>query len=64
MTEDRAISLNAVKNYYPYDKKFHKWLDNLPPVAPCEDVISRQAMFTDYPDMPYQFDNMTGSMNL
>ena len=31
--EDRVISLNAVKKYYPYDKKFHKWLDNLPPVT-------------------------------
>jgi len=26
---------------------------------PCEDT-----MCSDYPDMPYQFDNMTGSMNL
>ena len=23
-----------------------------------------KCMFSDYPDMPYQFDNMTGSMNL
>ncbi|MCR5255060.1 MAG: hypothetical protein K6D96_03940 [Acetatifactor sp.] len=23
-----------------------------------------ECMFSDYPDMPYQFDNMTGSMNL
>ena len=30
---DRAISLNAVKNYFPYNKKFHKWLDNLPSVT-------------------------------
>ena len=24
----------------------------------------KEGMFGDYPDMPYQFDNMTGSMNL
>lgn len=23
-----------------------------------------ECMFTDYPDRPYQFDNITGSMNL
>ena len=34
------------------------------------DVVSQQAaidnerVFSDYADMPYQFDNMTGSMNL
>lgn len=25
---------------------------------------SNECMFSDYPDMPYQYDNMTGSMNL
>lgn len=29
------------------------------PFEPSEDDL-----FSDYPDMPYQFDNMTGSMNL
>lgn len=24
----------------------------------------KEGVFGDYPDMPYQFDNMTGSMNL
>ena len=23
-----------------------------------------ECMFSDFPDMPFQFDNMTGSMNL
>lgn len=36
----------------------------------AEDALDRaeqaeyKDLFGDYPDMPYQFDNMTGSMNL
>lgn len=29
-----------------------------------QQIDGQMDMFTDYPGMPYQFDNMTGSMNL
>lgn len=29
-----------------------------------KDITSTEYNFSDYPDLPYQFDNMTGSMNL
>ena len=30
----------------------------------CKGYSNYEYTFSDYPDLPYQFDNMTGSMNL
>lgn len=61
MTYREAV-YNALRGKcIPYRKatliKLNELLDMVEPQE-SEDV------FSDYPDMPYQFDNMTGSMNL
>ncbi len=54
-TEDRAGVCS------PVDKDLFNqvWFDR---AEPCKE--ENECVFSDYTDMPYQFDNMTGSMNL
>ena len=49
-----------------HKEKWKETEENGKPLIYLEKVYCplNECMFSDYPDKPYQFDNMTGSMNL
>ena len=46
------------------EQGFAHWIMDLGKRWQQGEKTSSECIFSDYPDMPYQFDNMTGSMNL
>ena len=49
-----------------HKEKYKETIENGKPLIYLEKIYCplNECMFSDFPDMPHQFDNMTGSMNL
>ncbi len=52
----------TIIDLYEFDKAYGKAKTNLEKLSKL--VYASKFEFSDYPEQPYQFDNMTGSMNL
>ena len=61
-----TLSFNSSDELWSFAKKYQ---DKIVCVADykiytCGNEAQTELAFSEYPNMPYQFDNMTGSMNL
>ena len=64
MGEDDERCASEHRQLAAWLKELKAYKEQSGDVVSQQAVIDNECMFSDYTDMPYQFDNMTGSMNL
>ena len=61
-----TLSFNSSDELWSFAKKYQDKIVSVADykICTCDSEPQTELAFSEYPNMPYQFDNMTGSMNL